>query len=118
MRVEIDNEVIVFEKWKEKFRKQIEDQLHEVFNKIYDKVYGLTIVGVNKWNVEFVIVAPDTIAEEMKSKINANDILKNSVLLEEGSIKVGNTIDRTRYKIEAKTKDELDSKLMYLNMIF
>lgn len=118
MQIVIDNETVKFENWKEKFREQIEDQLRDIFSKAYGKVYGLTIVGIDKWNVEFVIVAPDTISEEIQSKINSNEVLKDSVLLEKAAIKIGNTVKRTRYFIEAKTEDELNSKLMYLNMMF
>jgi len=111
------NSVLEFEGWKRVFRDKMENQLTEIFNKTYAKVYSLTIIGVDKWNVEFMLIAPDTIGKEIQNKLASNDVLKEA-LSEQTVIEIGNTIRRITYKIEAKTEEELNSKLMYINLMF
>ena len=112
------NEVQKYEIWKTKFHKQIENQLKNIFNKSYENLYILTVVCVDKWNVEFVLVVPNRINQEIKGIINSNETLKNDILFEEANTKTSVNINSIRYKIEAKTEEELNSKLMYLNIVF
>ena len=117
MRIEIDNNVIKFEKWKEKFRNEMNDQLVKIFNKSYSDLYSLTVIGVDKWNIDFVVTSSNTITDRMQKSIVDDDIVRTVLLVTECK-SIAELLTRIKYRIEAKTKDELESKLMYLDMKF
>lgn len=115
------NNVTKYEEWKRKMKESVFSELSNAFNKSFNGCYSLRVHNANKWNVCFIITLPSTMADAFTDKIANNEVLKNTLILEEKvSPKV--TLDfihfSFKFRIEAKTEEELNSKLMYINLMF
>ena len=112
------NSVKKFEKWKSDFKESVKDQLYDTFVKCYGKdTFELDICDVDKWNIEFVITIIKSYYEDLLRKYNTNSSLQD--VLSELYIKNTNGyFQNIRFRIKAKSKEELDAKLMYLNLLF
>ena len=107
-----------FEKWKLDFKESVKDQLSDMFAKCYGKdAFELGICDVDKWNIEFVITIIKSYYEDLLRKYNTNFSLQDVL----SKLYIKNTngyFQNIRFRIEAKSKEELDAKLMYLNLLF
>lgn len=115
------NNVTKYEDWKRKTTQSVFHELTKAFDKSFNGCYVLRVSDVNKWNLRFTLTLPDTLSDTFVSKIENNEILKNAIILED---RVKDIVTQTfvsfsfNFRIEANTEEELNSKLMYINLMF
>ena len=114
------NAVTSFEIWKKIFKTQMNKELNEILSKKFASCYILTVLHVDKWNIAFSIIMPKTLADGFSNKINNNEMLKSTLSSTE-EVKIANVnaniLTKLVFEIKAKNREELDSMLMYMNLM-
>lgn len=110
-----------YEQWKRKTKDSIYSELSKIFDKSFQGCYSLRVSNVNKWNINFLISLPSALGDDFANKINTNEALRDTVIIEK-QVKADITTKFISFnyacRISAKTEDDLNSKLMYMNLMF